>query len=297
MMVSFTHALPLAASLFLSGASAAPAPAASSAATTDAKYLLVFGDSYSTTGSWPGGDKPSVENPLGNPALPGTTTSGGLNWVGQVTSKLNTSLTFTYDFAVSGATTDKDIVDSYASACVDDQVDQFNQYLDGKPPGDDSLVVFWTGINDIGESFWDSTDVPQAKVMDRYFELLSNLFEAGLKKFVLFNVPPFDKAPAFNQQGETKLTKLRADIKSYNEALETRFAAFKTAHSGAQGQVFNVTPTFNKVINDPTSYGATDATCQSGDGTSCVWTDTYHPGLKVHELLGKAFIEAIGDLW
>lgn len=161
------------------------------------------GDSYSTVGFWPGGDQPSASSPLGNPALPGTTTSGGLNWVGQVTSTLNTTLTLTWDFAVSGATTDKDIVDSYASACVDDQVDQFDQYLSGKPPGDDSLVVFWTGINDVGESFWDGTAAPIEKVMDRYFELLTHLFDAGVKKFVLFTVPrmsflgPFPLSPPF----------------------------------------------------------------------------------------------------
>ncbi|KAF9634025.1 Lipase GDSL [Lasiodiplodia theobromae] len=287
MRSSFSKALPLAATLFLSSAKAQ---------TNDTKYLLVFGDSYSTVGFWPGGDQPSASSPLGNPALPGTTTSGGLNWVGQVTSTLNTTLTLTWDFAVSGATTDKDIVDSYASACVDDQVDQFDQYLSGKPPGDDSLVVFWTGINDVGESFWDGTAAPIEKVMDRYFELLTHLFDAGVKKFVLFTVPPFNNAPAFAQQDETKVAQLKSDITDYNAALETRLTTFKAANSGAQGQVFDTTPSFEKVLSDPSAYGFTDTTCQSSDGT-CVWTDSYHPSVKVHELVAKAFIDAIGDLW
>ncbi|KKY14570.1 putative carbohydrate esterase family 16 protein [Diplodia seriata] len=290
-MKSFAQALPLAATLFLSSTT----PVA--AQTDDTKYLLVFGDSYSTVGFWPQGEAPSASSPLGSVSLPGSTTSGGLNWVGQVTSKLNTTLTLTYDFAVSGATTDKDIVDSYASACVDDQVDQFDQYVNGTIPTADSLVVFWTGINDVGESFWDGTTTPITKVMDRYVELLENLFDAGLKKFVLFTVPPFDKAPAFASQDETKLTQMRSDIADYNTALQTRWTAFQAANSGATGQVFNTTPSFEKVINDPTSYGATDATCQSGDGTSCVWTDTYHPGLAVHKLVAQAFMDATADLW
>lgn len=90
---------------------------------------------------------------------------------------------------------------------------------------------------------------------------------------------------------------MRTDIADYNTALHERFTTFKAANSGATGQVFNVTPTFETVINDPTSYGATDATCQSGDGTSCIWTDTYHPGLAIHKLLGEAFIEATADLF
>ncbi|OJD33590.1 gdsl-like lipase acylhydrolase [Diplodia corticola] len=290
-MRSFTQALPLAATLFLS--STAPV----NAQTDDTKYLLVFGDSYSTVGYWPQGTAPSASSPLGSVALPGSTTSGGLNWVGQVTSKLNTSLTLTYDFAVSGATTDKDIVDSYASSCVDDQVDQYGQYVNGTIPAADTLAVFWTGINDVGESFWDGTTAPIAKVMDRYVELLETLYDSGLQKFVLFTVPPFDKAPAFASQDATKVAQMRSDIADYNAALQERWTSFKAANAGASGQVFNTTPSFEAVLDDPTSYGAADATCQSGDGTSCVWTDTYHPGLAVHEVVAKAFMEVAATLW
>ncbi|KAJ2997695.1 hypothetical protein NUW58_g580 [Xylaria curta] len=81
---------------------------------------LDSGDSYSTTGSWVGGAAPSVSTPIGNPQFPGQTTSGGLNWVGNVIAKQNTSLVLAYDLAVTGATTDKEIVDTYAQYNFDD---------------------------------------------------------------------------------------------------------------------------------------------------------------------------------
>lgn len=107
--------------------------------------------------------------------------------------------------------------------------------------------------------------------------------------------PAFDRAPAFTDQDETKLKQMRSDIADYNAAITERFTTFKASNSGATGQVFNTTPSFEKVLNDPTSYGAKDATCQSSDG-SCIWTDTYHPGTALHEVLAKAYVEETKDL-
>lgn len=147
------------------------------------------GDSYSTVGFWPGGDLPTPGSPLGNPALPGQTTANGLNWVGHLTSTLNTSQVLTYDFAVTGATVSKKIVDTYAQFCVDDQVAQYKEYVSKKISTADTLVAVWIGINDLGEPFWKKTSPPIEKTLDRYFELLKTLSETGLKKFALLTVP------------------------------------------------------------------------------------------------------------
>lgn len=126
--------------------------------------------------------------------MPGQTTSGGLNWVGQVASKLNTTLVLTYDFAVSGATTDKELVDTYASACYDDQVDTFHSNLASKPSyapwtAESALAAVWVGINDVGENFWDRTATPIDAILDRYFELLQVLYDDGIRNFVLLTIP------------------------------------------------------------------------------------------------------------
>lgn len=156
---------------------------------------MYSGDSYSTTSSWVGSAAPSASNPIGNPSFPGQTTSGGLNWVGQAISKQNTSVVFAYDLAVTGATTDKDIVDTYAQYNFDDQVETlFATYLAGSAAPwdtsvDDVLATVWFGINDVGESFWDGVSAPIDAVMDRYFGLLDQLYEDGLRNYVLFTVP------------------------------------------------------------------------------------------------------------
>lgn len=39
-----------------------------------------------------------------------------------------------------------------------------------------------------------------------------------------------------------------------------------------------------KVLDDPASYGFTDASCVNEDGETCLWWDHYHPGKKYHKL-------------
>ncbi|KAF4995846.1 hypothetical protein FDECE_12679 [Fusarium decemcellulare] len=258
------------------------------------KHLVVFGDSYSTVGFWPGGELATAANPLGNPSLPGQTTANGLNWVGHVTSTLNTSLVLTYDFAVSGATVDKDIVETYAQYCVDDQVAQYKQYVSSKITKADTLVAVWIGINDLGEPFWDKTDAPVDKTMDRYFELLQTLVDDGLNNFALLTVPPFaDQIPAMQGQPEADLARLRSGITAYNKALSTRVAAFKSSNSGVKALVFDTKPSFDTVVNAPASYGAKDATCYGS--SDCLWTDTYHAGGAIHKLVAQNFVKGVAS--
>ncbi|GKT42910.1 acetylesterase [Colletotrichum spaethianum] len=309
-MKSFTQALSLAAGLSLSLATPTPDVYPRQ---TGSKNLVVFGDSYSTVGFWPGGTLPAAGNPLGNPALPGQTTSSGLNWVGHLTSTLNTSLVLTYDFAVTGATTDKEIVDTYAQYCVDDQVEQYTQYVSSKVDKANTLVAVWIGINDVGEPFWDNESAPVTKIMDRYFQLLQTLADDGLTNFVLLTVPRkfikhhkaltqtinatppafSDQIPAMIGQSETDLARLRSDITSYNQALEDRLATFKSSNSGVKGLVFDTKPSFDTVVENFAKYGAKDATCYGS--SDCLWADNYHAGLAIHKLLAENLVKDVAE--
>lgn len=105
----------------------------------------------------------------------------------------------------------------------------------------------------------------------------------------------FYKAPVFADYTDSELSSLVDNIQTYNEALETNFATFKSAHSGVTGQVFNTSASFWTVINNPTTYGATNSVCQNSDGTSCVWYDNYHPGQAIQKLVAEALVQAVGS--
>lgn len=153
------------------------------------------GDSYSQTGFDVSSTQPSAANPLGNPALPGWTASGGLNWVGSVVTQFNSSLTLSYNFAYGGATTDADLVAPYADTVLSfiDQVKQFTDSsvaTNGPWTAENALVGVWMGVNDVGNSYWeDGEDELLGKVLDAYFKQLQVLYDTGLRQFALLSVP------------------------------------------------------------------------------------------------------------
>ncbi|CCT74529.1 related to cellulose-binding GDSL lipase/acylhydrolase [Fusarium fujikuroi] len=286
-MKLFDQCLLLAAGL----SEALASPVASMAAQTT-KNLIVFGDSYSTVGFWPGGQLPSASNPIGNPGLPGQTTSAGLNWVGHVTSTLNTSLILTYDFAYSGATVDKKIVNSWAQYSMSDQVDLYKQYVAPKITKVDTLVAFWIGINDVGEAFWSKKSALVTECVDRYFELLQVLVNDGYSKFVLLSIPAYaDQFPKMIGQPEVDLARLRSDIISYNNAVKAKAASFTSSHPSVKIQIFDTKPSFDQVVNNYAAYGAKDATCFGA--SNCLWADDYHASGAIHKLLAQNLVKAV----
>ncbi|KAK5662462.1 hypothetical protein OQA88_8373 [Cercophora sp. LCS_1] len=264
------------------------------------KYLITFGDSYSQTGFDISSTKPSPSNPLGNPPLPGWTASGGFNWVGFLASQYNASTLLTYNFAYGGATTNASLVTPWRPDVLSlvDQVAQFSGSIASKPAyapwnADNALFGVWIGVNDVGNSWWlEEYDGLVEKIMDTYFGQLGVLYAAGARKFVLLSVPPIHKTPAVLVNPVEAQEAEAVSIAKYNQKIAERFAAFKTANPGAEGVVVDTTAPFNKAIENPTAYGAANATCYNGDGVSCLWFNDYHPGVAINRLVAEAVAEA-----
>ena len=95
--------------------------------------------------------------------MQGFTAVGGTNWIDLNTVQFNKSLILTYNYAYGGATIDAALVPPYTSTVLS-LTDQVNQFLNGaanKPSGaqwtsSDALFSFWIGINDIGNSYYQS---------------------------------------------------------------------------------------------------------------------------------------------
>ncbi|KAK0630371.1 hypothetical protein B0T17DRAFT_653825 [Bombardia bombarda] len=259
------------------------------------KYLIAFGDSYSQTGFNIDSTKPSPGNPLGNPALPGWTASGGLNWVGFLASQLNSSTLLTYNFAYGGATTNASLVTPYAPTVLSfvDQVAQFSRSIASHPSyapwtGADTLVAVWMGVNDVGNSWWlDTYAGLLEKIMDSYFGQLQVVYEAGGRNFVLLGVPPIQKTPAVLASDAASQAAEAVAIGKYNDAIAARLTAFKAKNSGVTAKVVDTTAPFDKALSNPTAYGSPDATCYNGDGVSCLWFNDYHPGVAINKLVAQ----------
>ncbi|KAH6695722.1 fungal cellulose binding domain-containing protein [Plectosphaerella plurivora] len=272
--------------------------------TTGTKYFFNFGDSYSQTGFNINGQKPTASNPFGNPPVPGWTASGGLNWVGFMASEYNAGDVRTFNFAYGGATTDADLVTPYAPEVLsfEDQVDLFldNVAVSPKPEwapwtAANSIAGVWIGVNDVGNTFWlPDLQVKTQTIIDRYFELLQSLYDAGLRNFVLLSVPPTNRAPAFWNQGPDTSNMVANGIDLYNTALETALNEFKTANAGVTSWLIDTAAPFNQALDNPTEYGSPDATCWKEDGVSCLWFNDYHPGIEINRLVGAEVARVVG---
>lgn len=297
--------------------------AAQSTATSSTRYFITFGDSYSQTGFDINGTHPSAANPLGNPDLPGYTASGGLDWIGFMVTEYNASLLLSYNLAYGGATTDADLVAPYASTVLsfEDQVNEFSTSLASKPDwapwtSDNTLVGVWIGVNDAGNTFWLSnmTEVIDA-VTTRYFELLQVTYEAGARNFVLLTVPrkclnkraldtfctdrseAIDQSPLMLANDASSEASLVTTLATYNDFLSSKLATFESENSGVSSWIVNTSVPFYEALNDPTAYGAPNATCYNSDGVSCLWFNDYHPAVAIQGLVAEAVAETVGAPW
>ncbi|KAL8334183.1 hypothetical protein RB593_003724 [Gaeumannomyces tritici] len=269
----------------------------------DVKYFITFGDSYSQTGFNLSLAKPSPQNPLGNPNLPGWTSSGGLNWVGFLASQLNASATYSYNLASGGATTDRTLVQPYqptVSTFVD-QLGQFGDSLAARPPwapwtAASALAGVWMGVNDVGNTFWSpGAGELMARVVGRYFDQLQLLYDAGVRNFVLLSVPPTQKTPLMLANGPESGALLEKTIGLYNDLIASSLVPFKAKNAGVTSWVVDTAAPFNEAINNPKAYGARDAVCFGGDG--CLWFNDYHPGVQIHKLVAQAVAKVVGKPW
>ncbi|KAL3248772.1 hypothetical protein ABHI18_011894 [Aspergillus niger] len=257
--------------------------------TTNPTYFFTFGDSYSQTGFSASGTQPSASNPMGNPDLGTGTTTNGPNWIGYLTTTENASLVLSYNLAAGGATIDNALVPAYPG----DLASQFRLFEDvyaAKPASapwsaEDAVFGVWIGINDIGNAYY-STDAKTytPKLISRLESLVEEVYKNGGRKFLFLNVPPTSRSPLFLEQGEEVVKQHAEYLSVYNENLEGMVDDFTKKKGDVTTVLYDSWSFMTKILDDPTAYGFPNATCIDDDGTSCIWWNNYHPGMKYHLL-------------
>lgn len=295
------------------------------------------GDSYSQTGFDPTGAHPSNSNPFGNPNFPGYTTSGGMNWLGQVIRTYNTSLMLDWNFAYGGATVDATLVAPYVNTVKSlvDQVKEFNTYVASRPSdarwsSSNSLFAIWIGVNDIGNSYWQSDESNLLdKITTKYMDEVKNLYNAGARYFVFLTVPrelpwigtheqvkslilsilAINRSPLMLGQSSSAQSLEASVISQYNSLVRSKASAFKSANPGTTIWVVDTQLPFSTALNNPMAYGAPNNSCYNSNGVSCLWWvslllkwgiswllyrwNNYHPGMAIQKLVAQAVVAAL----
>ncbi|KAG9125599.1 hypothetical protein FRC07_006918, partial [Ceratobasidium sp. 392] len=266
------------------------------------KYFFVFGDSYTASGY-------NVSAGINSPN-PGWTSSNGPNWPMYLTSTYNVTNTKLYNLAYGGATIDAKLVTPYQPTVQSlvDQVTLWTKYFGPHPSAApwtsaNSLFAIWIGINDIGNSWWWG-NVTQADfhktLLDRYFTQVDALYKKGARSFLFVNVPPLERTPLFNGQGDWSVTTLKASVEDFNTQLATRVQGLKTTYSGLdQISIYDSNKAFNVQLDNPDALGFVNVTgyneaYQNGTpgstyqipgskpASSYFWLNNLHPTYFVH---------------
>ena len=95
----------------------------------------------------------------------------------------------------------------------------------------------------------------------------------------------------------TFLADVNAKAQSWNSILSSRTQLFNSKHPRAKAAFLDIQPFFNTVLDNPTQYGAPDATCTNYNAVSCLWVDGLHPGQAIHKSVAagvKALLDSSG---
>uniref|UniRef100_A0A0W0FWY4 CBM1 domain-containing protein n=1 Tax=Moniliophthora roreri TaxID=221103 RepID=A0A0W0FWY4_MONRR len=286
-------------------------PVPSGTPPSGANYWFSFGDSYTQTGFEITGTAPSIGNEFGNPPFPGWTSTGNLeNWIDFNTANFNKSLILTYNFAYGGATIDANLVKPYDPS-VRSLIDQVNIFLNsvGKPSvnvpwtSKNALFSIWIGINDIGNSYYQSGDrgAFSDTLLNAEFALVQKLHARTLypsnpgniasgKFSSRFLVPDLTTVylPTFQMLSQSKdaQTLESTVISGFNSRLATKIASFKSNHSGVTTYLYDSYAGFAKILDNPTSYGFKDATSY-GNSPDLFWFNDLHPTSPAHKYFAQ----------
>jgi len=276
-------------------------------------FMFIFGDSYTTDGY-------NVSAGINSP-VPGFVSSNGPNWVQALSSTFNAANTRVFDLASGGATTDAKLVTPFEPTVLSfvDQVGQFDEFFASHPAeapwqSDSTLFAIMIGINDVGNS-WDWTNVTQSGfhkvLLNRYFEMVENLFQNGARSFLFINVPPIDRAPLFIEQGAANAAKVKASLADYNSQFKTYIDVFKaTHHELDQVVLFDSNKLFDTLLDNADTLGFVNSTgfCAAYENgtpsqntivegcapvSSYFWLNTLHPLFTIHFSLAKAMADAL----
>lgn len=215
------------------------------------------GDSYTKTGWDYEGTLPSSSNPFGNT---GSTSSNGQNWIQYLTTKHNSSLLLTYNFAIGGATVDNDIVSGSTDVKTQVQdrfIPMFSNSSSGLWKPESTLFSFWVGINDVEKSYLTKNSTETfPEIFSKYGDLLDKLYGIGAQNFLFLNVPALERSPRVTQSSAAaeRIPLMKAAVSLYNSQLQDLLSTIKKKYSDATFFHLDTYKYFNQVQSKPKSF-------------------------------------------
>ena len=285
--------------------------------------VFAFGDSYSAvcgrTAYISDYDCPTwntfpMREPLKSDILPASPPGKGFNWLGWFTGcysndpfECNTRL---FDLAYEGASIGGSEQGKHdGPLSIYDQCQQFELYMDKQLRWNVSSTVFsfFGGLSDVvhlyeeGPSEDTRIQWVDAKVID-YFDSVNQIFEAGGRHFIVFNVPDFSTSPSSIAGNQN----YAPSVDLFNKALAQRVKTFRKEvktrlRKKEEFELFyiDVNTLFKKILNNLEEYEITNIHEECYYTSDChrshFWWDARQAGERVHELISHQVRSQIDD--
>lgn len=238
-------------------------------------HLIVFGDSWTTTATELDGPMPSPENPFGNPDFPGAVSTNGPNWLGYFVTLYNETFVKALNIAAGGATIDMDLIapegPHEALRPFKMQVhDQFVPQFSNPPPefgwrADDTLVIIWIGLNDLHNAN-DKTQQYFGIVWEEFADCVDQIYQAGVRNFLIMNVPPIERAPLAEIIHETD--RWTGWVDAWNKNTTDLATNLTNTYPDTSMFIFDTYTAYDEAIDDPCTF---PETCHYRDTTTFCW--------------------------
>ncbi|KAJ2913449.1 hypothetical protein MD484_g6960, partial [Candolleomyces efflorescens] len=229
---------------------------------------MLSGDSYSSVTLQPNFNDhyhPDSTNPLGV-EFPGYTYNepNQPNWVGHLITKYCPGPKFDPLTTTQGASYIESPLLVYDYARGGDQVMGVQRQIQtlflpnvGKRPQwaswgtNDTLFVTWVGINDCAFSH---ENAPRIELL---FSLQGELYASGARNFLLIDLPPMDRSPAYRNAPVSAAERKEDGDKflKWNYLLKHNMELFSEKYPDSTLLLFSAYRTFSALLDDPDSYG------------------------------------------
>ena len=189
-------------------------------------------------------------------------THSGPNWVDFLTYTYNESLIQTYNLAYGGATIDSALVTPYAPTVLSVKNQVQDEYLPTYGSkhawkSSDSLVAFFIGINDVGNSWWLNNATLYDMIFSEYQSLVEQVYQTGARNFLFLNVPPVNLAPLTLANGDYAITNEGLAIQDWNARVGNLTQSINSKHEDITTFIHDTHSVFSKIIADPKTYPQT----------------------------------------
>jgi phospholipase/lecithinase/hemolysin len=197
-------------------------------------------------------------------SISGWTSCNGPNWVDFLTVEYNASTVLTYNFADGGATIDATLSKPWRPdvlSLIDQVQKRFLRRYAKKPPyapwtSNNTLFAFWIGINDVGNTYWESNRTRVNSMFLEYASLVEQVYEAGARNFIFLGVPPLQRTPLSSGNAEGVTLEDKA-VRAWNSDLIKMSDSLRARHPDITSFIFSTIDVYNKVLDDPLSYPQT----------------------------------------